>query len=136
MIYIAEKEKEGEKTGIKQISAALNLPAPFLGKVLQLLAKQKILKSLKGPNGGFSMMKDPRKVTLYEVITTIDGKDVLRSCLLHDESCKSIGKSKKACPVHDKFIQMQTQMIDLFKKTTIYDIAAKSEEGKLSVSNS
>ena len=48
------------KQELKQISSDLDLPTPFLAKILQQLAKQKILSSSKGPHGGFSLLKDPQ----------------------------------------------------------------------------
>lgn len=45
--YIASKSKDNKKIGIKQISRDLDLPTPFLAKILQMLAKQKILSSTK-----------------------------------------------------------------------------------------
>jgi len=44
LIYIASQPKESGKTGIRKIAKDLDLPTPFLAKILQQLAKQKILK--------------------------------------------------------------------------------------------
>ena len=52
---------EKNKTGIKEISNDLDLPTPFLAKILQQLAKQKILSSSKGPMEVFHFLKDPEK---------------------------------------------------------------------------
>ena len=64
VIYLASQPICRYKTGIKQISNDLDLPTPFLAKILQQLAKQKILSSSKGPHGGFSLLKDPRKYNI------------------------------------------------------------------------
>src|SRR5664280_2515951 len=80
VIYLASQPSSNGKTGIKQISKDLDLPSPFLAKILQQLAKQKILSSSKGPHGGFSLLKDPRKITLIDIVNTIDGYD---TCLLY-----------------------------------------------------
>ena len=76
IVYIAGKSNNGEKIGIKRISSDLDLPMPFLAKILQSLARQKILLSSKGPNGGFSLARDPKEIYLIEVVTAIDGEDV------------------------------------------------------------
>jgi len=101
--YIASKSKDGEKIGIKQISEDLNLPTPFLAKILQQLAKQKILSSTKGPHGGFSLLKDPKNITLLDIIITIDGKDLIANCIMHNTTCSCLGEEKLICPVHDEY---------------------------------
>ena len=90
VIYIASQPSEKGKTGIKQISKDLNLPTPFLAKILQQLAKQKILSSSKGPHGGFSLLKDPRKITLLDIVKTIDGKDIFTNCVMHNSTCRCV----------------------------------------------
>lgn len=52
VIYLALNAQDGKKIGIKKISEDLEIPTPFLGKILQSLARQKLLSSTKGPHGG------------------------------------------------------------------------------------
>ena len=117
--YIASKQKEGGKIGIKQISEDLKLPTPFLAKILQLLAKQKILSSLKGPNGGFSLLKDPKDISIMDIILTIDGNDLFENCLLHNTTCKCADESKMACPLHGNYAGIRNNLIKLFKNSNI-----------------
>jgi len=131
IIYLSAKKSAIEKTGIKQIGADLDLPTPFLGKILQQLAKKKILKSLKGPNGGFSMMKDPRIVTLFDVVKAIDGEDTFTECVIHNGPCRCIDKNKKPCPIHDDYAKTRSELIKLFKNKTIYDLVQKASNSEL-----
>jgi Rrf2 family transcriptional regulator, iron-sulfur cluster assembly transcription factor len=130
IIYLASKKSTVKKTGIKQIGADLDLPTPFLGKILQQLAKKKILKSMKGPNGGFSMMKDPKTITLYDIIVAIDGEDTFTDCIMHDGPCVYIDRIKKPCPIHDDYSKTRSEMINLFKNKTIYDMVQKASSSK------
>lgn len=130
IIYLAGKKSVNQKTGIKQIGTDLDLPVPFLGKILQQLAKQKILKSLKGPNGGFSIMKDPRTITLYDVVTAIDGEDAFTDCIIHSGPCRCIDKNKKPCPIHDDYAKTRSELIKLFKNKTIYDLVLKASNSE------
>ena len=50
VIYLALFAGKEKKIGIKQISTDLSIPTPFLGKILQTLAKHKLLSSTKGPH--------------------------------------------------------------------------------------
>jgi Rrf2 family iron-sulfur cluster assembly transcriptional regulator len=120
MIYLAlNADKEG-KTGIKKISGDLNIPSPFLAKILQVLAKHKLLSSTKGPNGGFSLAKDAGKITLYEIVTVIDGNDIFNKCLISMRSCH---EESIPCPVHKKYETIRNEIKELFQKQDIGDLA-------------
>jgi Rrf2 family iron-sulfur cluster assembly transcriptional regulator len=125
VIYLASQPLSNGMTGIKQISADLNLPTPFLAKILQQLAKQKILSSSKGPHGGFSLLKDPKKITLLDIVNTIDGTDIFTNCIMHNGSCDSVEKEHKKCPLHDDYEKIRTNLIKLFSNKTIYELVKK-----------
>jgi len=125
MIYIANQPLGISKTGIKQISKDLDLPTPYLAKILQQLVRQKILDSTKGPHGGFSLLKDPGKITLLDIVRTIDGDDIFDNCIIHNKTCKSVDKHKDPCPVHDDYSKVRNNLIELFSSTTIKDLVKK-----------
>jgi Rrf2 family iron-sulfur cluster assembly transcriptional regulator len=127
VLYIASRSKKNVKIGIKQISKDLNLPTPFLAKILQQLAKKKILNSLKGPHGGFSLLKDPQKITLLDIVKTIDGEEIFTECLMHNDTCSCVDKNKISCPLHDYYAGIRSDLINLFEKSTIYDLVLKAD---------
>lgn len=127
VIYLASQPLTGGKTGIRKISSDLKLPTPFLAKILQLLAKQKILSSSKGPHGGFSILKDPRKISLLDIVNTIDGYDVFTNCVMHNGSCEGMEKDKKKCPLHEDYEKTRTELIKLFSSRTIYDLVKMAD---------
>jgi len=122
VIYLASQPGSAGKTGIKKISSDLNLPTPFLAKILQQLAKQKILSSSKGPNGGFSILKDPRKIKLIDIVNTIDGHDVFTNCVMHNGSCPGEESDQRKCPLHDDYEKPRSELINLFTSRTIHDL--------------
>jgi len=131
VIYLASRPQNGGKTGIKKISKDLNLPTPFLAKILQQLAKKKILSSSKGPHGGFSLLKDPRKITLLEIVNTIDGQDVFTNCLMHNGSCEGVEKDKMRCALHEDYEKSRKELVNLFSSRTIYELVIKSNAEEL-----
>jgi len=120
MIYLALHADSEGKTGIKKISGDLNIPAPFLAKILQVLAKHKLLSSTKGPNGGFSMGKDPHKISLYEIVTVIDGNEIFDKCLISFRSCH---EENTPCPVHSKYEPIRDAVRKLFQQQDIGELA-------------
>jgi Rrf2 family protein len=128
VIYLALNDEEGKKIGIKQISNDLNIPTPFLGKILQSLAKQKMLLSNKGPHGGFSLAKDPHEISLLDIVSIVDGMDIFELCMIGMNTCKSAHENELPCPVHEKFCAVRKQMFDLFKEETIGNIIERIDK--------
>lgn len=131
MVYIASQPEGNGKTGIKKISSDLDLPTPYLAKIMQQLAKQKILSSAKGPHGGFSLLKDPRKISLLDVVVSIDGDGIFTNCVMHNGSCTTNDKSKKPCPLHADYEYIRKDLIRLFSSRSIHDLVVKANSTSL-----
>jgi len=56
------------------LSNELSISKSFLAKILQSLAKSDILKSYKGANGGFKLLKDPKDINMLDVMSAVEGK--------------------------------------------------------------
>jgi Rrf2 family protein len=126
VVYLASRHTRNN-IGIREISEDLGLPAPFLAKILQQLAKHKILNSVKGPNGGFSLKKKPESVTMLDIVKIIDGDNLFKNCLIHEGACSEVRKSRKACPVHDDYSVIRSKIDGLFRNRTIADLARVAE---------
>ena len=127
VIYLAMNKDKTVKTGIKKISEELEIPAPFLGKILQSLAKQKLLNSTKGPNGGFSLAKDPEDVFLIDIVEIIDGIEVFEKCGIGVENCMD---QDKPCAIHSRYAGIREEMKKLFSETSINEMVLEIQEGK------
>lgn len=131
VMYLAGRPEEKKITDIITISKDLNLPAPFLGKILQQLAKHKILISLKGPHGGFSLLKDPEEITLLDIVRIIEGDDIFNNCVIHNSTCRSyITKHKEKCALHDDYSAIRKDLVNLFSGRTIHDLVKKAGESE------
>jgi Rrf2 family protein len=134
VIYLASQPAAENKIGIRQISRDLDLPTPFLAKILQQLAKQKILSSSKGPHGGFALLKDPANITLLDIVNTIDGSDTFTNCVMHKGTCEGVDVEKKVCPLHEDYEKTRSELIRLFSNKTIYDLVRKADSSdKISI---
>ncbi len=122
LIYLGKNASEKEKVGIKKIAGDLNIPTPFLGKILQNLVRQKLLLSTKGPNGGFALGKKAKEISLYDIVCIVDGQDYFNNCLISLETCSSIHEKGKHCPVHGRFGAIRAQLVEFYKATNIQAI--------------
>ncbi|MBI9066280.1 MAG: Rrf2 family transcriptional regulator [Salinivirgaceae bacterium] len=125
VIYLAVHGQDKRKIGIKKIAEAMDIPAPFLGKILQVLVRRKILASTKGPHGGFGIAKDPFEISPYDIITEMDGDDLFNACILGTGNCNG-GKKNGHCAIHSEFEMAKKELVSLYKTKTIGDLAAKA----------
>lgn len=132
VIYLAINKGDEKKIGIKEISKELDIPTPFLGKILQSLAKHKLLTSTKGPHGGFGFARPVEEITLFDIVEIIDGCDLFENCLIGMHRCNSNENDALRCPVHDQFSDIRSKLFDLFKTETIAKIVSKMD-GKTDV---
>jgi Rrf2 family protein len=70
--YIARSEKGGIVLS-QTISKEYNIPLEYLLKILQQLVRANILRSKRGPRGGFVLGKPANKITMLEIIEAVDG---------------------------------------------------------------
>ncbi len=129
VLYICLKSKNKENIGVKEIAKEIKSPVAFTAKILQSLAKQKIILSLKGPNGGFYINNDKKnQITILQVVEAIEGKDYFDKCVIGLENCSE----KKPCPIHAYFITHKKNLKELFSSKTIYDII-ENQNGKINL---
>jgi Rrf2 family protein len=128
VLYLAVNDQEGQKIGIKRISKELDIPTPFLGKILQSLAKHKILSSTKGPNGGFSLGKKPGDILLMDVVEVIDGMDTFHKCVIGVKYCS---EQVNPCALHTRYSALGEEIRKIFEVESIEQLALDIKEGKL-----
>lgn len=123
LVYLAMHQKDDGKIGIKQISEELKIPAPFLGKIMQQLAKNKILISSKGPHGGFALAKDPDTISLYDIVAIVDGTEVFDQCLFGLKICENDPEKKAYCPLHKRSEPVRRELKHLYQENSIGELS-------------
>jgi Rrf2 family transcriptional regulator, iron-sulfur cluster assembly transcription factor len=119
MIYVATLPEGQERSGLKEISRAINSPEAFTAKILQELVKSDLLHSAKGPNGGFYIKKDTKNIVLSEIVHAIDGDMIFTGCALGLEKCSE----DHPCPVHHKFKAVRDHLTGMLMTTSLKDVA-------------
>ena len=80
--------KSTSPVGSEQLAKELNIPKSFLAKILQNLAKSDILVSHRGAQGGYSLKKDAKNITLYDIIYSAEGKKpTVFNCISYSDTC-------------------------------------------------
>jgi len=126
VIYLAGRSEDNNIIGINTISKDLNLPTPFLAKILQQLVRHKILYSVKGPHGGFSILRDPKKITLLDIVRIIEGEDIFNNCIIHNSSCLQVNERNEECILHNDYASIRKELVDFFSNRTIHELVKKA----------
>lgn len=125
-IYIAGQSFQDKRVSLKDISRQIDSPIAFTAKILQQLAKNNILLSIKGPNGGFEIEKQNlNKIQLSDIVSSIDGDDIFNGCGLGLKICSE----QHPCPVHDSFKEIRENLKNMLETTSLYELAIKLNNG-------
>lgn len=110
----------------KDIASRLGVPAPYLAKILQSLAKGNLLFSFRGRLGGFCLREGGDKITLMQILLLTEGPTFTQTCLLGLKKCSD----ETACPLHFRWAPVKKKIIDLLEETTLEKLAKAVETGK------
>ncbi|KAA3623812.1 MAG: Rrf2 family transcriptional regulator [Bacteroidetes bacterium] len=117
--FIAQESRNGKRVSLKSISEAIDSPMAFTAKVLQELARQGVVDSVRGPKGGFEILpsKQPQ-VMLSAIVAAIDGDKIYKGCGLGLKECSN----EKPCPVHDKFLEIRGGLQSMLENTSVHEL--------------
>src|SRR5574338_901533 len=111
-IYIAQRSGDKNKPGLAEIAKAIDSPRSFTAKILQLLTKDnKIISSVRGPNGGFFLTEKAKKLPVRSILHAMGEDEILEKCVLGLKQCSE----KKPCPMHSQYKDIKQKLILLFE---------------------
>jgi Rrf2 family iron-sulfur cluster assembly transcriptional regulator len=112
--YLATMEN-GSVAMARDIAEETDIPPFFLAKILQDLARQGLLISLKGPTGGFRLKDPPEKITLLRVVEAIHKEPFAARCPAGHAPC---GRGN-ACGFYESWQPVQDHVVEYLKGTTL-----------------
>ena len=113
--------------GTKQsadIAERWSIPAPYLDQLLTTLRKAGLVASVRGPQGGHTLARNPSSVTIREVFEALEGPIQPIDCLEDNPRCSF----SRACAIQDVWSEVQTTITQLLESVTIADLAQKQAE--------
>ncbi|NLL19075.1 MAG: Rrf2 family transcriptional regulator [Clostridia bacterium] len=129
VLYLAALDP-GAIVSAKDISTHENVPMRFLLKTLRSLVKAGILRSYRGPDGGYALAKQPENITLRDVIEAVEGPLYINRCFIDEDYCSKHWTS--ACPVHRALGDVQRKLVQELDKHNFADLLAhnRQDQGK------
>jgi len=114
-------EQKQEVISADQLVKSLDMPRPFLRKILQTLNKKGLLNSSRGKGGGFALALSPGKITLTDVMKIFQGPIRLNECKFKKSHCPYISD----CLLKKKIDEIEKEVIAKLKAITIASITKK-----------
>jgi Rrf2 family protein len=102
----------------KDIAAAYHIPPQLLAKILQRLAREGLLRSHAGMNGGYTLSRRSQEITAFEVIRAIDGPLFITSCVSGTGSCDLTD----SCTIKEPLARVNESISDVLRKIRISDL--------------
>jgi Rrf2 family transcriptional regulator, nitric oxide-sensitive transcriptional repressor len=122
IVYLAD---QGEPQTTQRIAEATRVPAGYLSKVMQSLARGGLVHSQRGLHGGFNLLRPPEKLTVWEVVDAVDPIQRIRTCPL---GLKSHGAN--LCPMHKRLDDAMAMVETAFRNSTVRELLDEPTRSK------
>lgn len=122
----------GNACSAREIATKYGMPMPLIMNVLKALAQHELIRSERGPRGGYHLAKLPADITLHDIITAVDGPVALVYCL--DKSVGRNGRGTRSggceltskCPVQTHVHRVHHRLVGFLKEVTLADMTGPS----------
>ena len=109
----------------KEITKRQGIPSRYLEKILQELVRKKILKGIRGPNGGYTLGKEKRNIFLIDIYNAI--------LVIEKNKKKEIDTQIRSKIINPFIKNITNEIVNSFKLTSIHDLYKKIDETKINI---
>lgn len=111
-----------ERAATSTVAEEQRIPPSFLAKIISQLSIAGLLHTSRGARGGVTLARDPKDITLLEVIEAIDGPIQLNECVGEDAECSFDGE----CPLRSVWCDAQEMLVKRLKGTNFHQLLERS----------
>ncbi|GAA0722063.1 Rrf2 family transcriptional regulator [Clostridium malenominatum] len=106
-----------EPVSIKTISERQNISEYYLEQLFAVLRKGDIIKSIRGAQGGYILSREPKDISIAEIIELLEGPVALSDCISED-SCENTN----CCPTRLLWVRIKESIENVTRSTTLQDL--------------
>ncbi len=114
----------GHMVSHSEIADAERLPAAFLAKIFQKLARHGVLEAERGRGSGYALRASPAMTRIWEVFEAIEGSEALKRCLLWGGHCCET----TPCPLHHRLLHLRAGLDEMLNEITLADFVNELPE--------
>ena len=118
IIHLAGEAGRDRACALAEIAERERIPRQFLEKIVQDLIRGGLVRSRRGPHGGYVLARSADQMTFRDVIEAVEGPISLNICVGDHADCFLIG----TCGMQRIWLEGQRRVLELFEKTTIADV--------------
>jgi len=118
--FIASHGDDGAVSA-KRIADEFRIPPERLAKILQRLAKKKLITSHNGPKGGYVLTRLPSEITVGQVVRALEGPLSVVSCMTEHDDCPQFARCNLRGPVQ----KIQASITHVLDSMTLAELAAE-----------
>ncbi|MDR3669238.1 MAG: Rrf2 family transcriptional regulator [Holophaga sp.] len=119
ILALVAMPEDGSYCSVKELSAQLGIPGPFLAKLLKSLAVNGILESVRGPGGGFRLAQSAHRISIGHLMSIVQGSGNSDGCILGLAHCKN---KHNPCSLHKPFNDLSEYVENSLNNITIRDL--------------
>ena len=125
VILALAKRGEGVRLSTAEIQQEMLIPPSLMLRIVALLARDGLVKTFAGRDGGLMLARPPSQITLRDVVETFEGPILLSQCLQSrgEEDCPF----RSNCPVSPKWGRVQVAMLREMAAITFEDLAKEAQ---------
>ncbi len=116
--FLAEQGNRPHTT--QQIAQRTQVPAGYLSKVMQGLARSGLVSSQRGLKGGFTLARPPEQMTIYDIVQAVDPIRRITHCPLNNPAHRS-----QLCALHRRLDEAAALIEQSFRASTVADLVSK-----------
>jgi Rrf2 family protein len=102
----------------REIARQMMVPEDFLAKILKTMVDQGLVRSTRGPRGGYALAKPSGEISVLDVIEAVEGPVAINVCLDGDDPC---GKAS-ACTMVSVWKRGQEAMLQVYRQAKLSDL--------------
>jgi Rrf2 family cysteine metabolism transcriptional repressor len=125
MIEIARHYKEGPVKR-KDISRSQKISSAYLENILMALKARNLIRTVRGANGGFTLDAPPGSITMFQIVSALEGSIVPVECVNNSNACKRSGE----CAARRLWQELYDAQTAVLKKTTLQALVDWADEEK------
>ncbi len=125
MVDLALREP-GHPVFLKDVARNQDLSEKYMSRLVIPLRGAGLVISARGAHGGYMLARDPKEITLLEIIEVSEGKITLVDCIANPETCNTV----ETCPTRGIWGRLENHITTYLKGITLADIAEEYRQGK------
>jgi Rrf2 family iron-sulfur cluster assembly transcriptional regulator len=108
----------GNPVSLKDIAGQEEIPEPYLQQLFSRLRRRNLVKSIRGPGGGFLLARHPSQITIGEIIRTAEGREAGIGCRRSGRTCGRIER----CKTQGMWDALEQRMEEFLDSISIEDL--------------